>query len=410
MAAVAAAREGAGVLVLEGDVKPRRKLLATGNGRCNLSNAIIENDWIEAAQDAALDAVSAACTSTHDFHLPSNLAYRNLDFARNALSAMGCKQTRAVFADMGLETFEDMEGRVYPITNKARSVADVLANECEALGVQTELDAEVIEVQPHDGVWTCRIGDGRLFHSKCVVVATGGVLGMLDRLGLSIQLRHPVLGPLATQNKLARKLSGVRSRCVTTLKRGGSTLLQMQGEVLFRKYGLSGIVIFDISRFAQQGDVIVLDIIPIMSINALAQNLERRVMKATGTESGTCRKALDGLLQPEIADALLAEMGTSPDASTSKLDVAQLAWMLKHLEFEVTDGVLDDGAQCARGGIDVSEVDASTMAVRSQSGLFACGEAIDVDAACGGFNLQWAWSSGFAAGNAAAKTSKASSR
>ena len=406
MAAIAAAAEDADVVLLEADAKPRRKLLATGNGRCNLSNSVIEPGWIEdglAALAGGNDGDFFAAGREQRLPLPSHLAYRNLKFASDVLMEMGCSETREVFGAMGLETFEDMEGRIYPITNKARSVSDVLGNQCRALAVQTVLDAEVIEIEPHDGKWACRIGDGRLVHSRSVVVATGGMLSLVSRLGLDALPFVPVLGPLRTENSLSKKMSGVRCRCNASLVRQGDAVMRLSGEVLFRKYGLSGIVVFDISRFARRGDVVAVDIMPGMSHEELAGNIERRVSRGARTETCTCRSALDGLLQPEVADALLSVLEVDPSSRAGKLDPEKLASLIKNLEFEVTEGVCADGAQCARGGIGVESVDPHAMQVRSLPGLFACGEAIDVDAACGGFNLQWAWSSGFAAGKFASR-------
>ncbi len=401
MSAISAAMEGASVLLLEMDEKLHRKLLATGNGRCNLSNSIIEKDWLE-------NNVSNLDSS----RLCANLAYQNFDFAKYALLERGCKKTRKYFRAIGLETYEDNEGRIYPITNKAKTVSNVLINNCylhlyEHI-IQIKKNTEVIEIDRYKNEWICRSSDGKLYHSKCVILATGGAFKIAKTLGLDVIDATPVLGPLFTTNSLTRKLNGIRTRCIATLKRNGKNILSLPGEVLFRKYGLSGIVIFELSRFARSGDVISLDIMPWFTHEELKINITNRIDRALCDDDLgiSYEETLEGLLQTEVSVALLEMIGANPDDFALEFDKDSLIYLLKNLEFMVIDGVNYEGAQCSRGGIKVSELDSHTMCSKDFPNLYACGEIINVDGACGGFNLQWAWSSGYLAGISAAKAAK----
>ncbi len=399
MAAISALYKGSSVLLCEADEKLHRKLLTTGNGRCNLSNSIIEKDWLENKKP-----------DLGDSRLCASLAYRNFDFAKHALLKMGCNDTRKYFKILGLETFEDNEGRIYPITNKARTVSNILSSKffykyCGNM-IHLEKYTEIIEISRHNKIWTCRSSDGKLFHSKSVILATGGAFGLAKNLGLNVLEAKPVLGPVFTKNSLSKKLNGIRTRCVATLKRKGKKILSLPGEVLFRKYGLSGIVIFELSRFVECGDVISLDIMPWFTHEELTDNINERITGALCDPdlAVSCEDVLEGLLQTEVSDALLEEIGADPYDFVLKFDRKKMVGLLKNLEFEVTKGVNHEGAQCIRGGIAVSEIDPQTMSVASSKypNLFACGEIINVDGTCGGFNLQWAWSSGYLAGKSAA--------
>lgn len=384
LAAIAASRAGASVTVLEADSKPMRKVLRTGNGRCNLSNSSIEADG-----NSSLDTEPL-------------LRYRNAAFARSALARHGCGDVRGIFYDMGLATYEDMEGRIYPITNKARSVSDVVSNECAALGVDVELGTEVSLLDPHDGMWTCRTADGRLFHSDSVILAAGGANVLAAPLGIAMQPVRHVLGPVRTQTSIVKKMSGVRMRCVAALEHDGREALRIPGEVLFRKYGISGIVVFDLSRYVEDGDVIVLDLMPMYSERELAEQIGERLGRLRERGDGNAIHAFDGLLVREVADAMLCACGLGSNPDPAQLSARKMAQILKGFRLKVVGGTLEDDCQVIRGGIDVSEMDPQTMGIHAYGGLYACGEAVDVDGACGGYNLHWAWASGLVAGSSAA--------
>ncbi|MGI6217870.1 MAG: NAD(P)/FAD-dependent oxidoreductase [Coriobacteriales bacterium] len=375
-AAISAAKLGAEVVVLEGDIKPARRVLRTGNGRCNLTNSMISpgKDW--------------------------KSAYNSPEFVTPILTEFNCDEIRRAFSRIGLLTFEDSEGRVYPITNRARSVVDVMLNECDELGVKIICETEIVEISRlDDGRWAVRADDGRLFGSRSIVLATASPAKLASKLGIPTTEYYPVLGPLRTDTEIVKPMTGVRMRSRVTLEKNDREKISMSGEVLFRKYGVSGIVIFDISRFAEIGDTIVLDLLPFISEEDLVSILKDRVSSFPNSEA---RYVFDGILVREVADSIMNSCGASSEDLARDLPVQKIAHKLKSLELKVTGGPTPEEAQVCRGGIGLEYVDPETLEVKDQPGLFVCGETLDVDAACGGYNLHWAWSSGIVAGRSAA--------
>ena len=402
-AAVAAARAGARVTVLEGDVKPGRKLLRTGNGRCNLTNAQIE--------------VAPGCS---DDEVPLSL-YNDPAFVRPTLERLGRHEIIAFFKSLGLICYEDQEGRMYPVTNRARSVLDVLVGECARLGVEIRCESPVREVREGSAGFGVLLDDGSVVHADSVIIATGAETAPVSSLGLPVVPGGPVLGALRTDPTIVKRMDGVRMRCTVALAERD---IEMSGEVLFRKDGVSGIVIFDLSRIAREGDVLSFDLLPFMDRDELVAELELRKSrgytplssdaaldskraakraKQRGRDlDGTILRLFDGLVVREVADAVLAYCGLGTDISPEDLPAELVADALKNLRLVVEGGPKAGEAQVMRGGIATEAIDAVSFAVDGHPGVFACGEALDIDAACGGFNLHWAWASGLTAGERAA--------
>ena len=240
-AAIASARLGVAVTLLEADARVGRKILASGNGRCNLTNLSI---------------------------LPQ--AYNQPEFVGSILGDYPCEEIRSFFGELGLLTRSDDEGRVYPLTNTAGSVLDVLRLECEHLGVDVRCGFEVVRVseEPESVDFVALSGDGETVRAHAVVVTTGGG-SLLADLGHPTVPTVPVLGPVKTDAEPIRGLSGVRVRCAATLlvgvdanHTGGTAVATERGELLFRDYGVSGIMIFDLSRYIEEGCVISIDLFP----------------------------------------------------------------------------------------------------------------------------------------------------
>ncbi len=369
--AVTAAEAGASVVVLERALECGRTILATGNGRCNFCNTSL------AAENYNHPAFVA--TSMGE---PGEALERILGFWR------AC----------GLAWAEE-DGRLYPRSRQAASVRNVLLARAKRAGVTFACGREVTgaKVRGHDG-WRVRLaqswdGEERRLDAGALVIASGGASSALaGSLGLALVPESPVLcGVAATapSSGLLGRLSGRRAHCVATLTRAGRVVTREAGEVLFREYGLSGIVSFNLSRHARPGDAIELDLAPEVD----AWEVDGLVANHPGDAH-----ALDGILDPTIAEALI-DLAGGTKASGLAWRVAPL---VKGLPFRV-DGLADTAhAQVTRGGIDVDALDARTLGVCGHPGLFACGEALDVDGACGGFNLAWAWSSGMTCGASAA--------
>ena len=386
-AAVTAARElrmlgvPGDVAVYEADERVGRSILATGNGRCNFSNARI---------DAG--------------------AYRNAAFVGSALGALtaGSDPVHAFFADLGLVWREEGEGRLYPLANKATSVLDVLRAAAADFGVREACGRRAVRIDVPDrpgGRFHIRFADGTVGHADAVVLATGGRTAReLLPEGIGFAAARPVLGPLRTATDVVRHLNNLRVRCAVTLAGpDGAPKAREAGELLFRDYGVSGIAVFNLSRFAEPGDRLLVDLLPQMPEGDCAGFLHARRRRLSADGRPLSREAfLRGMLLPAVARAVLEEAGLAPGAPFAKRDVPTLAAALKAFPLEVRG--MGDERQCQvrRGGADVAAFDPRTLEARAVPGLHVVGEALDVDAPCGGYNLHWAWASGIVAGRAAA--------
>ncbi|MGN0287826.1 MAG: aminoacetone oxidase family FAD-binding enzyme [Atopobiaceae bacterium] len=379
VAAICAAEDGASVVVLERAPECGRTILATGNGRCNFCNA-----------DLA----------------PSH--YNDPPFVKRVCGASHLDDVLGFFAQCGMAWTQE-DGRLYPISRQASSVRDVLlarARRAGAIlaparqvrhvarmprGFRVDMLGLYSEDQPHES-----LGAGAV-----ILACGGGEFPGVQDLGLRLSACRPVLCSLACEDGPLHVLDGRRAHAELTLWRKGSPLCRQRGEVLFRDYGLSGIVVFDLSRTAQPGDEITVDLLP-----GMAQPEAERLAKAAGF--------LDGLVDPVISQVItpLASMcwwpshmqAKAPYTGTGQLPHAlQLA---RRLPFRVTGLADPKRAQVTRGGLATSQFDPSTLECTSATGVFACGESLDVDGACGGYNLAWAWKSGMVAGHAAARRSR----
>jgi predicted Rossmann fold flavoprotein len=360
------------VTVLEAGPRVGRKILASGNGRCNLSNTHVAPD-----------------------------AYNQPEFVEPVLAAFGCERVRELLGEIGLATYADDEGRVYPVSNVANSVLDVLRLECAHLGVEERTGFEVARVERAGEGFAVFSAGGERLEADAVVVATGGGSALLGELGHGSVPAVPVLGPIHTDTRLVRRLSGIRVRCAATLlDSAGEPVATERGELLFRDYGVSGVMVFDLSRFLDLGRLLSIDVFPDSTRGELEALLSARA-QTLGWR--TAETFFDGLLHHRVGQVVLVAAGIEPGASASELPVARLAELLKDFRLDVVGGPEAKAAQVTRGGVPVGEVDPVTLESRLVPGLFVAGEVFDVDGRCGGFNLHWAWASGLVAGQGAAR-------
>jgi len=386
-AGIAAAERGARVTLLERQARLGRKLLATGNGRCNLTN------------------LSAA---------PERYHGADKAFCRPALARFGARETLAWFRSLGLVTVAEPSGRVYPFSDQANSVLDVLRFALSRLGARVETGCEALRVwKKGDGflVKTARGG----FTGDRLIAAAGGAAGarlggtesgytLLEPLGHRRTALYPALVQLRVADGATRALKGVRAQAVTELLDGEKTLARSEGEVQFTETGLSGPAVFELSRAASvrgPGLALRLDLLPQMDGGALLSLLRARRDGFPALESG---ELLTGVLHNRLGRVLVKAAGIAPAAPLSSLDGGALTRVARTVKafpliFAGTQGF--DSAQVTAGGLQTDGFNPETMESRLCPGLYACGELLDVDGDCGGFNLQWAWSSGRLAGSAA---------
>lgn len=416
-AAIAAARSGARTVVLERDVACGLPILATGNGRCNVGNARLD---------------------------PAR--YRDAAAARAVMGPSPEAELSSFFDSLGLMTCE-IEGRLYPVTRRAATVRDVLLAACARAGAELRTGCD-LERASHDdvgGLWLLEAiaptrpprveadAQGRLdlrrarralsaapcgratIAARRVILAPGGRSQHLcDLLGLPHGEEVPVLCPIACELDPPtvppaglEDLDGLRVEAAVSLIRHGDIAYHEEGEVLFRPYGISGIAAFDLSRRVEPGDVLELDLFPGFDAGALIGRLRARE-DAIGPFTGADVAWLDGVLARPLARVVLAMTAADvrPLADGLRGDaLTRLALLLKSLPLRV-QGLAEQGqAQVRRGGVPLEAVDLATLAVKPPAApaLHVCGEALDQDADCGGYNLAWAWLSGSRAGRAAAR-------
>ena len=386
-AALAAAQQGAEVTVMERQARVGRKLQATGNGRCNLSN---------------LHALEGGFHGDHP------------DFSRYAISQFPPEQTLQWFREMGLFTVTEASGRVYPYSDQANSVVDVLRFAMEQAGVQLIPDCEVSRIR--------RQGDGFLVEGKeqklefdRLIVACGGLAGtklggtmagykLLRSMGHKCGKLRPALVQVKTGWHGISGLKGVRANCHAEICCDGKLHRASDGEIQFTDFGLSGPVMYEITRDACQssGDwECRLDFLPQVS----TEELQRELLRRRGTNLMT-DDLLTGILHNRLGRVLSQNAGIRshyPIAELSDQEIGEVCRSVKEFSVSLTELLGMDSAQVTAGGIDTDEFDPETMESRLVPGLFACGEVLDVDGDCGGYNLQWAWSSGRLAGIHAGK-------
>jgi len=380
-AAIAASVSGAHVCLLESLPKPGRKIMASGNGRCNFANADL---------------------SPERYNDPAFVA-----------AAMGDRPLDPIvdfFSKLGLWYTTDDEGRMYPRSRAAASVLDVLMAALDEYGVELRLNSRVSRVDANGGnrpSWRLQIQDGQTVDCNSVVWAAGGSSAKVLKESLRVPCtpERPALCPLALDPKPPKSLDGVRVSCAVEIWDGRSMVTRQEGEVLFRPYGISGIVIFDLSRLAYRGDTLVLDLLPDISSEELVAVLQERLGLLGRCVDGPDARLrfLDGALHPKIARYIMERhCGVRGER---KIEPSGLAASLKSWRFKVSGAADESHAQITQGGLSLECVDPLTMGLRGHSGLFACGESLDVDGECGGLNLAWAWSSGMIAGVSAARHS-----
>jgi len=387
-AAISAARRGAAVSVLERLPKVGKKILATGGGRCNLLNTGL---------------TASSFTSTD----PGLVA--------SVLDRFGRDDIRVFFEGLGLRLQEDDAGRVYPVTNQAASVLKVLELEAARREIAVETQFEVGRIEPAAGLFRIVAGDGRRIEAESVVLAGGGrsypALGsdgsgyrLAAALGHSIVTPVPSAVPLLVRARMCHFLQGQRMRVRIEGRVGGRKCQEAAGELLFTQYGLSGTAVLDVSeslsvalsRDGRQDIAVIVDFLPFMSLKEAAEEFSRR------QTTGWLPKELGSGLLPEkfslFLPQLLREASHLPGGGDPSGAAGRLAASLKAWEFPVQGTRGWNEAEFTSGGVDAREAKHGTLESKLQAGLYLAGEVLDVQGGRGGFNLAWAWSSGYVAG------------
>ncbi len=392
MAAISAARAGAAVTILEAMEKPGKKLLMTGNGRCNLTNM--------------------------DEHLPEAYRGKNPAYALPAVKQFDAGETRAFFTSLGLLTIEK-NGYVYPLTNQASSVLEVLLAEVRRLEIKLKLSEKVERIRKEGAVWKAATStweyeaDALILAcgSRCVPAtgSDGSGYRLAEMAGLSRVPEVPALVPVICEEKFLPRLAGVRCQAMVTLQESssGRRIGQERGEVQWTKYGISGIAVFQLSRYVAYAKrpgkyEFELDLLPDFDFLELSDLIRVRAGQLSNEKAAVL---LAGLL-PEKLIPIVLEQAKIPAkkkcAGLSGEDLSRILSVCRAFPLHPSGTKEFDSCQVCAGGVDTALLNPETMECRDRSGLYLTGELVDIDGPCGGYNLQWAWSSGYAAGRAAA--------
>lgn len=385
IAAITAAQERDNhIILLERQTRVGRKLLSTGNGRCNLTNRNTKRDCYHGADT--------------DFVLP-------------ALEKFDVEKTLDFFRGLGLLTVAEPDGRVYPLSNHAASVVDVLRYALERDNIELRTGQSVISLNRRGNGFLVTTDSGDL-QSDCVIVACGGTAGaklggvmdgyrLLEMCGHHRTKLYPSLVQIKTDPTYPRALKGVKADSAVSVLAGKHILAENRGEVLFAEYGVSGPAIFEVSRTVSTsggGLAISMDLLADYTEDEVTSLLARHLKTVPQLPAN---QLLTGALQNRLGQMVCKYGGVSGGVAMELLTTDQLravAHAAKHFSLDVQGVAGFDCAQVTAGGISTSEFNSETMESLLVPGLFACGEVLDIDGDCGGFNLQWAWSSGHLAG------------
>ena len=384
-AAICAARQGATVLILERMVRIGKKLLATGNGKCNYTNRFMD---------------------VHCYHS------RKLSVVENILKVFDEKATESFFEELGILP-KAKEGYVYPNSMQAASVLDALRFELERLQVGVVTETEVRAILPKGkGFWIQ--GEKETYHCRRVILACGGKaspkLGsngsgymLAKALGHRIIPVVPALTGLKAEEKVYKMLSGIRAEASVSLIMDGQIVDKHYGEIQLADYGISGIPVFQLSSQAAYGLLekrrvqCLIDYFPEMTEEDLMKFLEKRKQQFQGRPAEAFET---GLLNRKL---IHESMKLAGGRNNSLPNMKTLAEILKHFPATITGSRGYDFAQVCAGGVDLKEIHPENCESLLRPGLYIVGELLDADGICGGYNLQWAWSTGCLAGTAAGK-------
>ena len=346
--------------------------------------------------------------------------YNDPEFVQEAMNALPPESVMAFFEDLGVLAFEEDEGRIYPYSNKAATVLDMLRLGMREAGVVEHCEREVRAAAPlSQGGWAVAFADGAVEGFDAVVCAVGGNPSRaLLPDDIAFHACQPVLVGLKTDTTNIKALSGIRVRARVYLDEDPEDLRdawldvvdpefeasysgpEERGEVLFRDWGISGIAVFDMSRYVEPGQMVFLDLLPDMEPQDKVDFIWDQSM---AHPTRTAAEVMSGLLPSRVARAVVVAGGLNPDEPIiAEQEAVVLAMVSESFGLSVR-GIADPKqAQVMRGGFATEAFDAQTFECDSHAGLFVCGEALDVDGRCGGYNLHWAWTSGLLAGAAAA--------
>lgn len=397
-AAISAARQGAEVIILEHMDRVGKKILSTGNGKCNYTNK------------------------------KQGLRYyrgENPAFVLPVLEQFGFKETISFFRELGIVP-KERNGYFYPASGQASSVLDVLRMELRRLSVEIRTQTALISVRKRKNDFEIKTNQGTLFADRCIFAcggrafpksgSDGSAFPYIEKLGHTFTDMVPALVQMKAKQSYFKSVAGIRAEISIQLYINRHMVCQDRGEIQLTKDGISGIPAFQVSRFAakalQNGKTVqaVLDFVPYLSKEELYLELKERFLRKDGK---TAEEALIGFFSKKLIPVFLKENRIAAHETAEKVSPSKLKTLseyLKHVIIDLTDTEGFEKAQTSAGGVNTAEINAETLESYLVPGLYFAGEVIDIDGMCGGYNLQWAWSSGYVAGMHAAENGRFSKK
>ncbi|MBO5227402.1 MAG: NAD(P)/FAD-dependent oxidoreductase [Lachnospiraceae bacterium] len=392
-AAITAARTAKGnceIILIEHTDRLGKKILATGNGKCNLTNRNIKQEFYRG---------------------------NNPEFAMKALGYFGFEDTIHFFNDMGLMVREK-NGYFYPYSEQAAVVNDVLRLEVERFGIKVMYETKVERISNEKGSFSLVMAGGKKLVCDKLIIATGSKASpktgsdgsgytLAKGLGHKVIKPLPALVQLICKESFYKSIAGVRADAKVTVEIEGNVISE-RGELQLTDYGISGIPVFQVSRYVvgaldkKLAFTTYIDFLPDIAHKELMDFFKRQAKLA----GKTVEEVLNGFMNKKLSVLIAKECRLSPNAEFARVKDKEfyvLIDKIKNFKVEVTGSKSFDMAQVCQGGVDTAELSAPTMESKLCKGLYFAGEIIDIDGACGGYNLQWAWTSGYLAGKSAAE-------
>ena len=384
------ARQDISILVIEKNDRVGKKLINTGNGRCNITNADI----------------------SAEHYYSSDKAFFGF------FDGFDLNDTKDFFESIGVLFKEEEKGKIYPYSLQASSVLDALRYECERLAVDIRCSERVERLEKSNNSFNITTNLSS-YTSSIVIVAAGGAasdkLGgckdgynLLKQYGHACTSLYPCITAVKTELNLIKALKGIKTDAILTIKVGHSKKSDF-GEILFTEYGISGPPVLQLSQMLQgnaENAQFSIDFMPEYDFENIVLMVKNRL---NSVYEDKLENLFIGMLNKRIGQTIIKSAGFQLSDSASNLnekEIRAIVSKIKKFQLKVTGVRGFEYAQVTGGGIELNRFNCETMQSTLCKGLYACGEVLDVTGDCGGFNLQWAWTSGYKAGFSAAKSIK----
>jgi hypothetical protein len=382
-AAITAAKSGAYVTILEHENKSGKKILITGNGKCNMTNKDLSSDKY----------------------------YGDKNFIESVIQAFPAERTIDFFEQMGVFT-RDKGGYIYPASEQAATIQNTLRDSALHLGVSIKTNNIIEKIEEKKDGFDIDVGIN--LHCDRLIIATGGMsfsktgstgdgYKWATQFGHSVTTLKPALTALICKKNSLIKAAGVRTRAKVCVFQNNVFVGSDTGEVQITDYGISGIPVFNISHLTECGSRVVLDFMPETDLQTFNKQIENIFKKCSFMSVAS---ALNGCFNDKLVNAVLDAVSikkTQSAGNISQEQILKIAKTIKEYSLEVKARRGFDFAQVTQGGISTEEIDCHTMESKITKNLYFAGEILDVDGICGGYNLQFAWATGAIAGKAAAE-------